>query len=595
MSFRLNFTRDPVDKRFLHLQINSVTDEILLTDVDGEDSLCRPFHFELTVVSKNTSLSIDTLIGKSANLKIGFIDQNPQIYNGLIYSATKGELGSDGFQTYKFNLRPGFSFLKEKIDSRVFCASNPMSIPEIVSAVFKNSGMTDFDISKCQKNHAPLNYCVQYDESDFNFISRLLNQAGIYYYFKHEENKHVMMLEDSGYLANNYPADVSASDATHQEHHIYNWKRTAASVTQKQILEDYDFTSPSSLQSADGKTDSNIKSEHYQYLTSSIENAQNQLSQIAKCRAQANQLSANKFEGKSSYLNFYAGTVFNLIGSENDKGKYLIYSIEHKAKDMTGKPAHTNDNQAAHQYENHFKTYPASLPFAPQTTTNKPIISGFQTATVTGPKDKEIYTDKFSRIKVQFHWDRYGKKDENSSYWIRVKQAWASEQYGTQFMPRVGQEVIVSFEDGDPDRPIVIGVVPNEDHMPPFDPAKNPTQSGFKSHSLQSKNTDDCNMLRFEDKANAEEIYLHAQKDMSTNVSNDSTKTIYGKSETTIQKGDHVALINDVLTIQAKDEIQLSCGGSEIIMTNGDITVQTGEINFNQTITPPPDKEPQAN
>ena len=583
-----------MDKRFLHLQINSVTDELLLTDVSGEDFLCLPFHFELTIVSKNTSLPIGTLIGKSANLKIGFLDQKPQIYNGLIYSAIKCELGSDGFQTYKFLLRPWVCFLKDKIDSRVFCADQPMTIPEIVSAVFKNSGMTDFDMSKLQKNYPLLNYCIQYNESDFHFVSRLLNQAGIYYYFKHEENKHVMKLKDSGYLANNYPTDVSANDSTHQEHHIYNWKRTASSVTQKQILQDYDFTSPSSVQSAKATNDSTLKSEHYQYIPCSIENAQDQLSRIAKLCAQANQLNSNKFEGNSSYLNFYASTVFNLTGGDQDNGKYLIYSIEHKAKDMTGRPAHTNDKQSAHQYENHFKTYPTSTPFAPQITNHKPRIYGFQTATVTGPKDKEIYTDKFSRVKVQFHWDRYGKEDESSSYWIRVKQAWASEQYGTQFMPRAGQEVIVSFEDGDSDRPIVIGVVPNEDHMPPFDPIKHPTQSGFKTHSIQSKNSDDCNMLRFEDKANCEEIYLHAQKDMSTNVSKDSTKTIYGKSETTIQKGDHVALINDVLTIQAKDEIQLVCGGSEINITSGDITVQTGEINFNQAITPPPDEESQT-
>lgn len=565
-----------MDNRFLHLQINSVNDELLLTDVTGEDFLSHPFHFELTVVSKNTSLSINTLIGKSANIKIGFLDQKPQIYSGLIYSAAKGGLGSDGFQTYQFSIRPWFAFLKEKFDSRVFCANQAMTIPEIVSAVFKNSGMADFDISKCQTNYEPLNYCVQYNESDFNFVSRLLNQAGIYYYFKHAENRHVMMLEDSGYLANNYSTDVSA---------IYNWKRIASSVTQKLMFQDYDFTSPTSVQIAKGKTDSNTKSEFYQYETCSIEDSQDQLNRRAKLRAQVNQLSANKFAGESRYLNFYASTVFNLTGSENDHGKYVIYAIEHKAKDLTGRPAYTNDNPSAHQYENHFKTYPADIPFAPQATNKKPTMSGFQTATVSGPKDKEIYTDKFSRIKIQFHWDRYGKQNENSSYWIRVKQIWASEQYGAQFMPRVDQEAMVSFEDGNPDRPIVIGVVPNEDHMPPFDPEKNPTQSGFKSHSLQNKNSDDGNILRFEDKANNEEIYLRAQKDMSTHVNQNSTKTIYGKSETTIQKGDHVALINDVLSIQAKEAIELACGSSEIIITSSDITVQTGEINFSQNIT----------
>lgn len=187
---------------------------------------------------------------------------------------------------------------------------------------------------------------------------------------------------------------------------------------------------------------------------------------------------------------------------------------------------------------------------------------------------------------MQFHWDCYGEKNENSSYWIRVKQAWASEQYGTQFIPRVGQEVIVAFEDGDPDRPIVIGVMPNEKHLPPFDPEKNPTQSGFKSHSLQSKNVEDGNMLRFEDKAAAEEIYLRAQKDMSINVGDDSTKIINGISTTTIQKGDHISFIKDILTIQANESIALSCGSSEIIITNSDIIIQSGEINFHQHMTP---------
>ncbi len=581
-----------MNNRFLDLQISSITDTLLLTELDGMDYLCHPFYFELTVVSENTALSVDKIIGKTASIQIGSQDQNPQNYNGIISRIIKGELGSDGFQTYKFEMQPWLSFLKNTSDYCNFheCAHWP--IPEIITYVFQKNGMMDYDLSKLQKKYEPLNYCVQSQESDFDFITRILNQAGIYYYFKHTSNKHIMVLEDSGALSNNYPADVKTADTTHSEHYIYDWKQLSSSVTHKQTRINYDFSTPSNAIIASAMTNftTQKQSEEFYHTHISMDASPSQLEHLAKLNAQSNELKSNKTEGKSAYLNFYAGTVFNLTDSDKDNGKYVIYAIAHKAKDTTGRAGHTSENGSTHQYENDFQCYPANKTYVPEasavkTQKSKPTISGVQSATVVGPKNNEIYTDKYARIKVQFHWDRYGNKDENSSYWIRTKQAWASDQYGTQFIPRVGQEVLVNFEGGDPDRPIIIGSAINENHKPPFDPVKNPTQSGFKSHSLQSNNPDDGNILRFEDQASSEEIYLHAQKDLSVNVGDESKKTIHGKLTTTLQKGDLISLIKDNLTIQAKISIQLACGSSEINITDSDIAIQTGEINFNPAVS----------
>lgn len=582
-----------MDSRFLDISIVNLNNPLLLTKVTGNDYLSNPFSFELTVLSENRNLPVNQLIGKSTSIRMGFLNLTPQYYNGLISSVRKGELNINGLQAYIFLIHPWLWFLHHTNDRRVFCANQPMTVAEIVSTVFKNNNMVDFDLSRLKKNYEPLKYCVQHDESDFNFISRLLNQAGIYYYFKHSKDKHTLMLEDSGYLSNYYPEDVTSSDQTHSEHHLYDLSFTSDSIQREHVIQDYDFRHPSNLREGNSSSlkSNQKKPEAYRYELTTMDASSNPLTAAATQQKQADKLfSSNRIEAKSSYLNFYAGTVINLTGQTitKENGKQLIYAITHHATDISHREAHMNEQESAHQYENHLKAYPASLHFVPSARylnkleITQPNIGGFETAMVVGPKDNKIYTDKSGRIKIQFHWDRHGKLNENSSYWVRVRQFWASDRYGAQFMPRVGQEVLVAFEEGNPDRPIVMGVLANENHKPPFNPEKFPTQSGFKTHSLGSKNPEYGNMLRFEDKANNESIDMKAQKKMEVKVGTKCKKVIEGKSTTTIQKGDYISVVEGALSIQAKENITIACGDSEILITGEQIIVKSQAIHFSQ-------------
>jgi type VI secretion system secreted protein VgrG len=491
--------------RLLELEIPAIDDSILAVELDGEDYISYPFNFNVLALSDNHDLLNKELIGKSATITIGNHNKNPQYYNGLIYSITGKEIHNDGLRTYQIIISSWLRFLDLTKDNRIYAVQKPQTIPQIVQHVFKYYNCTDYDISNLKQQYEPLNYCVQYQESAFNFVSRLLEQAGIYYYFAHTQNKHTLILADSGWFNAN-PQDTQ---------HIFEWQ--------------------SIHQLMPNATTTLLKSEN--------------------------------ITAKSTYHQYHAGTVLKI------KDNYYIYSIKHQSQDYSHRIGYGNKDHAQ-EYQNSFHAYPSKQRFVPLARHKKPIIEDIRTATVTGPKGKEIYTDKYGRIKVQFHWDRYGNHDENSSCWIRLKQLWAGDKYGSSFIPRIGQEVLVSHEHGNPDLPIVTGIVPNNDNMMPFTPEQTPTQSGFRSVR--------GNELRFEDQAGQEEIYIKAQKDLNIKIDGSSKQTIGQDSNLNILQGDYLNTVNGNLTIESAQKIALACGTSEIIITDPDITIQADQINLQQ-------------
>ena len=556
--------------RMLELKIPALDDSILAVELDGEDYISYPFGFTVLALSDNHDLLNKYLIGKPATITIGNHSQNPQYYNGLISSITAKKIHSDGLRTYQIIIKPWLEFLDLTQDNRIYAAQKPQTIPEIVTQVFKNYNYTDYDISKLKQKYKPLNYCVQYQESALNFVSRLLEQAGIYYYFTHTQNKHTLMLADSGWFVGN-AEEAHYTDETHEQPHIFKWESSYQLVPNARTTQSYDFQKPSNLNKAQLKNSNNKlpsqKLEQFHYGDTGRDADAQKLEKSEKFIMQHNLLRSENITAESTYHQYHAGTVLKI------KDNYYIYGIRHKVKDHSHRIGHGNKDNAQ-EYQNSFRAYPSKQPFVPHARHKKPAIEDIQTATVVGPKGKDIYTDKYGRIKIQFHWDRYGNQDENSSCWIRLKQLWSGDKYGSSFIPRINQEVLVSHEHGDPDLPLVTSIVPNNNNMLPFTPDQTPTQSGFRSVK--------GNELRFEDKTGQEEIYIKAPKDLNTKIDGSSQQTIGEDSNLNILQGDYLNTINGNLTIESAQKIALACGTSEIIITDPDITVQADKINLQQ-------------
>ena len=603
-----------IEERLLDLKIPCLgADKILATKLDGEDYLSYPFCFEITFLSDNLSLTGKDVITKPVSITIGDHSDNPQKYNGLIYALSGGKINTDGFKSYKIIVTPWLRFLDAIEDSQIYCVKAPKSIPEIVTQIFKKYNYLDYDVSKLKQKYPKLNYCVQYKESMFNFVTRLLETVGIYYYFTHNGNKHTMVLEDNGNFVND-AKPVKYNQAGMDQAHIYKWSKVVRVIPGNIKITSYDFRDPKNLLIAtcENKTlpAECSKLQTHQHGNTRPEITQQELDTQARNWVQTNITKSKKIKAQSNYHQFCAGTVFNISehAIKSEIGKYYIYAIRHQVKDKTGLMSH-EQQENAQEYSNQFRAYLSQNRFTPLARYNELAVDDFKleepltpkkhalmqmlkiikpnidyphSAVVTGPKGKEIYTDKYGRVKVKFHWDRHSDQDENSSCWIRVAQLFAGDGYGSSFIPRIGEEVIVKYEHGNPDKPIITGVMPNAKTKMPYDPEENPLQTGIRSHSFGSDDPEDGNEIRFEDKPGSEEIHIKAQKDLTVQVDGNSEQNFGEDVFLTINEGDYNMTVGDILEVKAKDRIAMSCGTSEIIITDTDIIIQADSIDLKQ-------------
>ena len=300
-------------------------------------------------------------------------------------------------------------------------------------------------------------------------------------------------------------------------------------------------------------------------------------------RMQAETAPGLTITGSGGCQNFVPGFKFTLERHFSDGGKFVITSVEHNSRQPIGS---ARDQPEAFSYENTFSCIPLGIPFRPPRVTPLPVVRGTHTATVVGPSGEEIYTDKYGRVKVQFHWDREGKKDADSSCWVRVATLWAGKQWGVVHIPRIGQEVMVDFLEGDPDQPIIVGSVYNAEQMPPYLLPDNKTQSGIKSRSSKSGGPDNFNEIRLEDKKGSEQIFIHAEKDMLTEVENDETRTVGHDRTTTIKNHEtkEVTQGNESTTIKKGDRTLEVTMGKQTHTIQGDTTIQVKQGNHSSTI-----------
>jgi type VI secretion system secreted protein VgrG len=480
-------------------------------------------------------------------------DNTPRHFHGLVRSVAQGGTTHDasGEQrtAYRLTLVPALWTLTRTRRSRIF---QQMTVRQILEQVL--TGLTmQVDL---RGKYEPRNYCVQYRETDFEFVSRLMEEEGIFYFFKHVDGAHTLILGDEPAAHPALPGRPIPFKPTQggaqPEDAIYGWQKEQTLTAGKVVLWDHTFEMPGRNHAATAPIHAttavgavthklavggNDAFELYDYpggyakrfdgVTPGGGDQARELQKIAsdnertaKLRMQTEEARTLRTEGTSSCRHFTSGYKLTLDGNGAAAGSYVLVEVEHVARAGDVALSGTSDG---FQYENRFVCIPAALPFRPQAGTPRPHVAGCQTATVVGPRGEDIYVDKYGRVKVQFHWDRAGGNDANSSCWVRVATPWAGKMWGAVHLPRIGQEVVVDFLEGDPDRPIILGSVYNAEQMPPYALPENRTQSGVKSRSSPQGTDEMFNELRFEDKKGEEHIFLQAQKDLKVLVENDET------------------------------------------------------------------------
>ncbi|MDH3902179.1 MAG: type VI secretion system tip protein VgrG [Xanthomonadales bacterium] len=517
---------------------SSLAGDLLVDSMSGEEEMGRLFEFHLELMSENAELHFDKVVGQQVTVSV-VLDSGERYFNGYI-TEFRYTGAQDRFSRYQATVRPWFWFLTRTSDCRIF---QEMTVPDIIKQVFSDNGMADFkDLLKGK--YRTWEYCVQYRESDFNFISRLMEQEGIYYYFEHESERHVLVMADDVSAHSPFPNykavpfhAKSGSRGEIFEDHLDSWTPIQSIMPNKYAVQDFNFKNPNTNLLSKNKLDikhdmpPSLDPEIYDYPGEypTRDDGEN----YAKIRLQELKCQQERIRASGTSRGMAPGFVFALEDHPRDdqvKGKkYLVLSISHY---INNKDFDTGGGGSMELYHCDIEVMDKNIPFRAERRTAKPMVQGPQTAIVVGPANDEIYTDPFGRVKVQFHWDRYGKDDENSSCWVRVSQLWAGKRWGAMHIPRIGQEVIVSFMEGDPDRPIITGRVYNAVNMPPYELEGNKTQSGIKSRSTQDGGPDNFNELRFEDKKGSEEVYLHAEKDLTIKVEDAEAETV-GTSITT--------------------------------------------------------------
>jgi len=575
------------DKQRIKLDTPLGKDTFLVQRMSGQETISKPFQFSFQVVTESDEIDQTKLIGKSISCSVKCNDGSERYFSGVVSSLVAGSVVETRFRQYQIVMVPWLSLLSYRSDCRIF---QEKSAPDIVEEVFKNLGFNDFSW-KLQGSYSPREYCVQYRETDFQFVTRLLEEEGIYYFFKHESSKHTLMLSDYAKAYEKVELEpIDVIDGTHTDHKISQWQHSYNFCSGAVSHTDYDFQVPATSLMSEQQTIvdlPNIKQfEHYDFPGTYSEKSSGDTS--ARNRMESLEAGHSQVSARSDYPILAPGYSFK-VGRHSDdsetKKKYVISTITHTANEGSYR---AGDN-GSFNYSNEFQCIPEETVLRPIKTRAKPYIAGSQTAVVVGPSSEEIYTDKFGRIKVHFFWDRLGKKDENSSCWIRVAQSWSGKKWGAQFLPRVGHEVLISFMEGDPDRPIVVGSVYNAEQMPAYDLPANKATSGIKTRSTKGAGTENYNELRFQDEKGKELFYLHAEKDQQEVIENDQTASV-GNDQKIEIANDAVEDIGNDLTQTIKNNKTLSTEGEHAETIGKGLTLSvakdhTADIGSNQSVT----------
>ena len=585
---------DSVDP-FIKLSITPDTGlNFILDTMEATEELGRPFLIVLDVSSGKPKGDLHSLLGASATVTLTYPKKPTRYFNGIVARVNYRGLTGGGYK-YRIELRPWIWLLAHQQDCRIFSSKSPWTI---MTQLFRDAGFTDFSDSRQNASgDTVLDYCVQYRESTLDFVTRLMEEYGIYYFVKHADGSHTVTFADDpnshAAVPTAIPYQYNQTNWRATQEHVWDWNADAQIQPGAYVLGEYNFTTPK----ADLTSKSLIAGQHtygsnevfdYPGLFETANEGQT----AAKVRMQDRATRRQVFGGTSNSRALGAGTKFTLSNFSDAAAnqEYLVVSSVCSVQRAETR-AVKNDDEIIDSFRCVMHAVPGSRPFRLANITPRPMIRGPQTARVAGEQGQEITTDKYGRIKVKFPWDRRTTEDENSSCWIRVSQATAGKGWGSMFIPRIGQEVVVEFLEGNPDRPLVTGQVYNADVTVPYTLPDNKTRTTIKTNS--SLNGGGFNELRFEDKKDSEEVFFQAQKDFNEVVLNNHTSKIKKDTTTTVEEGNRSLTVtkgNDTHTIsQGKREVTISAGNDVLTVSAGNqtITVSAGSstIEAGQKIT----------
>jgi len=571
----MNFTQE---NRSILIDTPLGKDVLLLIRCAGTEEISSPFSFELEMLSENHNIAFKDIIGENVTVSILLADGSRRYFNGIISRFSQGRGGSEAngdtrFSNYTATMVPFFWLLTRTSDSRIFQA---LSVPDIVEKILKEKEVLDYEL-KLHGSYDKRDYCVQYRETDFNFVSRLLEEEGIYYFFKHEEKKHILVMADVPDEHKPCPKQETAryqiSAGGRLEEDVLATLDIAQEIrVGKYTLNDFNFETPATDLKVEAPGQKKLgpgERETYDHPGGYRKRADGD--RLANIRMQEEEAVVTTINGSSNCRAFTSGFKFDLKDYYRDdmnNKAFVLTSIHHEAT----QEYIPGEEDTELSYSNNFSCIPFDVPFRPRRRTPRPVVEGIQTAIVVGPKGEEIYPDEHGRVKVQFHWDREGKRDENSSCWIRVSQVWAGAGWGAMYIPRIGHEVVVDFIEGDPDRPLITGRVYHGTNKPPYSLPGEKTKSTIKSDS--SLGGGGSNEFRFEDKKGNEEIFLHGQKDWTIAIENDKNQTVGHDETMTIGNNRTKSVgVDQSETIGSNKTIQVGANHTETIGANMSQTV----------------------
>ena len=576
--------------RLMQITTPLAEDVLLFQRLHVYEELSRPFEHQLTLLSAQKDVNLDDVLGKAVSVQLGIPKGKFRYFSGYVSRfAQSGMVGR--YYRYTATSRPWLWFLSRTADCRIF---QEMTVPDIIKQVFADHPTADFEL-KLSASYHKWNYCVQYRETDFNFVSRLMEQEGIYYYFRHDKGRHTMVLVDSTSAHSPYgdygtiPYVVPERVRRTDQEYIDSWEISREIQPGVYAQDDFDFERPSAVL----LTKKNVSRKHneadyeiYDFPGEYLQKADGD--HYAAVRM--DELST-QFEIANAATNargLCVGATFTLSDQTRDdqNREYLVlganYDLEFSAYEGLSDP-----NPGTYQCS--FRAMTTQQQFRPARTTPKPHVTGPQTAVVVGPAGDEIYTDKYGRVKVQFPWDRYGKKNENSSCWMRVSHPWAGKNWGMIAIPRIGQEVIVDFLEGDPDEPIITGRVYNAEQMPPYALPANMTQTGTKTRSTKGGDPSNFNEIRFEDKKGSEQLLIHAEKNQDIEVEHDETHWVGHDRKKTIDHDETSAIKHDRSeSVGNNESISIGVNRSETVGSNESISIgknRTESVGKNEDVS----------
>jgi type VI secretion system secreted protein VgrG len=526
-------------------------DALLLERFQGTEAISTPFSFQLDLLAEQP-VPFDKVLGQKASVTVRFRDRPQRYVTGIISRLTqdgrvRARDGKTVFLRYHAELVPRLWLLSRRVQSRIF---QHLTVPEILHKLLRREWGLDVQF-QVRGTYPPLDYCVQYRESDLALVSRLMEDEGIFYYFLHTADRETLVVSDATTIHPELPGRSTIAydevvGGTRPEGRVTGWRKTQEVRAAKLNLWDYCFELPTSHLEAQRTLPASVpvdQQAHRLDLQTRVNNVEmlqvfdhpggyakrfdgvnahgaeqrDHLQRVfqdnqrtVKVRSEEEAVAALTVEGTSDCAHFLPGHRFTLEKHFLANGPYLLTRVDHEAS-LVGEylPDPTDEGPL---YQNRFQGIPLALPYRPRRVTPKPTILGTQTAVVVGPLGSEIFVDKYGRVKVQFHWDREGKHDADSSCWVRVAQLWAGKGWGAFFWPRVGHEVVVAFEEGDPDQPIVVGSVYNAQNMPPLDLPADSMLGGIKSCIFTGNPGAHFNAVIFHDKPGHEYVQVHSEK-----------------------------------------------------------------------------------